>query len=531
MMKMIKRFRYWVLLVTILLAFPLAERVIAQFTSTPNLSLQLPTIGSTTNWGTYLNADLTTLDTLLGCFGISTATCTVPGTLNVTGKVTGVVAMKPAASDASIFVAVSGSDTTGDGLSRGTAYASWSKAMTQCGTFSTSHVTILPGIYTTNAQVTIPNNCTVDAYGAQLKAGASFPTSTPLVVEGTSSAVDGALLEGATLNCNGVAHCIGLYSEHVNEQSGWRDLVVNNAPGGCVKFIQQTNGAVAANFNMGSLYCIEGAAPDATADGVFIGGATGITMFSAAGDSPHWTIEGLVGANYASGIHLVNVGGASLRDVHCEEVNDCVLVDGSNQIVLEDINGGANGTNVVHINSSANNSNVLLFGITRNGAATALTDDKDSLTVTPAIGMWAMPGTVTLPNLVLNSSGGGTILHQPPNTPSSFTQTDTPLAGSIVVNVTGSVSIASGFGTTPAIVNQGAGSGPTSIEVNVGTGGVATSGVLTMPAAPVGWSCSTVDMNTNIVTRETAFTTTSVTLTAASAWTASDKLLMTCWPF
>lgn len=133
--------------------------------------------------------------------------------------------------------------------------------------------------------------------------------------------------------------------------------------------------------------------------------------------------------------------------------------------------------------------------------------------------------------LSLFSSGGGTILHQAPNTAGNFTQTDSPLSGSTVVNITGSVSIASGFGTTPSIVNQGAGSGPTSIEVNVGTGGVATSGVLTMPAAPVGWSCSAVDMNTNIVTRETAFTTTSVTLTAASAWTASDKLLMTCWPF
>lgn len=129
------------------------------------------------------------------------------------------------------------------------------------------------------------------------------------------------------------------------------------------------------------------------------------------------------------------------------------------------------------------------------------------------------------------SSGGGTITHQAPNTASNFTQTATPLSGTNVVNITGSVSIASGFGTTPSIVNQGAGSGPTSIEVNIGTGGTATSGVLTMPAAPTGWSCSTVDMSTNIVTRETAFTITSVTLTAASAWTASDKLLLTCWPF
>lgn len=89
-------------------------------------------------------------------------------------------------------------------------------------------------------------------------------------------------------------------------------------------------------------------------------------------------------------------------------------------------------------------------------------------------------------------------------------------------------SISSGFGTSPSIVNQ---SGPASFEVNVGTGGSATSGVIGLPAAPNGWSCTAIDMNTNIVTRETAFTTTSVTLTAASAWTASDKLLLQCGQF
>jgi hypothetical protein len=88
--------------------------------------------------------------------------------------------------------------------------------------------------------------------------------------------------------------------------------------------------------------------------------------------------------------------------------------------------------------------------------------------------------------------------------------------------------IASGFGTSPSIVNS---NGTAVFEVNVGTGGSATSGVLTMPTASVGWSCQVTDMNTNDVTRETAFTTTSVTLTAASAWTASDKLLINCGAF
>jgi len=88
--------------------------------------------------------------------------------------------------------------------------------------------------------------------------------------------------------------------------------------------------------------------------------------------------------------------------------------------------------------------------------------------------------------------------------------------------------ISSGFGTSPSIVQQ---NGTAAFEVNVGTGGSATNGVIGLPTAANGWSCTAIDMNTNDVTRETAFTTTSVTLTAASAWIASDKLLVNCAAF
>ena len=87
-------------------------------------------------------------------------------------------------------------------------------------------------------------------------------------------------------------------------------------------------------------------------------------------------------------------------------------------------------------------------------------------------------------------------------------------------------SINSGFGTSPSIV---ANAGSAFFQLNVGTGGSATSGVVTMgTTAAHGWVCNISDLNTNIVTRETASSTTTVTVTAASAWTASDKLLFVC---
>ena len=88
---------------------------------------------------------------------------------------------------------------------------------------------------------------------------------------------------------------------------------------------------------------------------------------------------------------------------------------------------------------------------------------------------------------------------------------------------------ASTFGTSPSIVNS---NGTAAFEINVGTGGTATSGQIDFSkSAANGWSCQVTDMSSNIVTRETAFTVNSVTFTAASAWTASDKLLINCSAF
>jgi hypothetical protein len=113
------------------------------------------------------------------------------------------------------------------------------------------------------------------------------------------------------------------------------------------------------------------------------------------------------------------------------------------------------------------------------------------------------------------------------NTGNSFTMFPQLTVKTLLLSNT-APTISSGFGTSPSIVQQ---NGTAAFEINVGTGGAATSGVIGLPTATNGWTCTAVDMNTNIVTRETAFTTTSVTLTAASAWTASDKLLMQCGAF
>lgn len=107
--------------------------------------------------------------------------------------------------------------------------------------------------------------------------------------------------------------------------------------------------------------------------------------------------------------------------------------------------------------------------------------------------------------------------------------------GSITNGATGRIlasstdpTISSGFGTSPSIASA---AGSATFRVNVGTGGVATSGVVGMPAASTGWNCTVQDMTNNTATRQTASTTTSVTFTAAAAWAASDILLATCFAY
>jgi hypothetical protein len=84
--------------------------------------------------------------------------------------------------------------------------------------------------------------------------------------------------------------------------------------------------------------------------------------------------------------------------------------------------------------------------------------------------------------------------------------------------------IGSGFGTSPAIT---AGSTDTAGEVNVGTGGTATSGVITFATAWASAPFCTIQDSTSGLVQRAVPTTTTLTITSL-AWTASDKLQWHC---
>lgn len=148
---------------------------------------------------------------------------------------------------------------------------------------------------------------------------------------------------------------------------------------------------------------------------------------------------------------------------------------------------------------------------------------------------------------VSEATGLGTFLASPPaiGGTAAAAITGTTLNATSAIQIAGHLlfsaaapTISSGFGTSPSIV---ANNGPGAFQVNVGTGGTASSGVIGLPAAANGWACNAADVTTAsssvFLTRQTASTTTSATLTnyntagVATAWTASDKLNVNCQAF
>ena len=112
------------------------------------------------------------------------------------------------------------------------------------------------------------------------------------------------------------------------------------------------------------------------------------------------------------------------------------------------------------------------------------------------------------------------------------------LQNNVLTLSTTAPTISSGFGTTPSIA---ASNGTAAFTINVGTGGVATTGVIGLPAATTGWALQCMNTSTNtatvFLTKQTATTTTTATIGnydaagAAAAWVASNILVCSAIAF
>ena len=110
-------------------------------------------------------------------------------------------------------------------------------------------------------------------------------------------------------------------------------------------------------------------------------------------------------------------------------------------------------------------------------------------------------------------------------------------SGNVLLSQT-APTISSGFGIAPSIV---ASNGTTAFQVNVGTGGTATTGVVGLPTAANGWTCYATDVSSSapgiFITKQVGSSATTATFgnynTSAvlAPWAASDRLNISCFGF
>lgn len=207
-----------------------------------------------------------------------------------------------------------------------------------------------------------------------------------------------------------------------------------------------------------------------------------------------------------------------------------ILYDDTNK-VGESANFTYNGTLLSVINNSSATSQLALFNQTNNtGGAYAqiaasagpqliwgIDNDAGFITGQPAdysfLGTQSNHGFCLFTNLIcrLLIDNGGLAQYS-----GTTFQTVHTLAAGVAA-------IGSGFGSSPSIAG-----GDEAFRVTVGSGGVATTGVVTFA---VGYTtapaCVANDETTTLLVKATA-TTSQVTLTSATAWGAADKLTVIC---
>jgi hypothetical protein len=277
-----------------------------------------------------------------------------------------------------------------------------------------------------------------------------------------------------------------------------------------------------------------------------------------------------------SGSPEVQVGDGTNACRHTKFINTLV----QNQITLSNnaketsIDSGSYGSIVINAGALVSTiSNGVQYGsLTDNGTSTQRFSENaatpNTLAATSFAGVATFPTSPMLPNdipIQFKTSAGGTLngvwntaadqmliqylatksmrVRNSSNTVAlTVDDSGTTVAGTLVASAAVNLNakpfisqtaptIASGFGTSPSVTTN---SGTAVFLVNVGTGGSATNGVITMPAATNGWACFVNNITAAAAHRadntvQTASTTTSITIEnqtkstgAAVAWTASD---------
>lgn len=240
---------------------------------------------------------------------------------------------------------------------------------------------VLPfGTFGVGTQVIVPDNCRVHGMGTRsstIKALATFTVSTPVVRLGRSTDVDlyDCRLENLTVDCNGVAGSIGVYSTMVQEHSGLHNVLVTNFVAKGAHF----SGAGCQNFG---LYRGE-FLPHSSATAGWIG----VHCDSCASNSvlDDVTVNGgnTSVANAGTGI-LLNATVMSMRRLHVENVDVGLDLQGSTVADVCGIYGASNPTVAMTTLLKITSGQGVFFSLAKGGATNAIVDSVNNVTRTDA---------------------------------------------------------------------------------------------------------------------------------------------------
>jgi hypothetical protein len=342
----------------------------------------------------------------------------------------------------------------------------------------------------------------------------------------TASQTAGFNVKGAALN--------GTVALAVIDTSGNTNLTINALGSGTIGIGSVSTGAVTitpATTHTG-LITANGSINLASGQNIQIG--TAALLWTAGTNSS--TVLGVAAGGTVTGINNTAVGNLACAVLTSSAGNTCI-----GQYALGSIRSASGSNTGVGVGAgyeiTGGISNTIVGNNTGRGIASG--------SYNTVIGASVSGLSASLANAIIIADGQGNPRFDYGYTTASVNTITGALAvtagykiGAVLAWSNTAPTIASGFGTSPSVT---ASNGTAAFKINVGTGGTATGGVVTMPAATTGWNCSVTPAAApqaaaimySVATSGTSITITNYTATTgvALAWTASTIIAVECTGF
>jgi hypothetical protein len=242
-------------------------------------------------------------------------------------------------------------------------------------------------VFTTNISLQVPTAWKVEGYGRGaiadgkntiIKAGASFPTSTPVMQMGlTPGPADGVQIRNLGIDCQNIAGVSGIQNQFSQEESLVEHVLFVNCPGGALSVstsAAQNSGPYAdlevLNFSCSN--CAAGTVPVSIGAVGSFRGIRGITINSNGSTLPTIALRIDAAGTYS--------------DIHIESAVSSVVIGsvaGTSSVVMTNVECGPSITDCVKISNAFGTQNITLLGITST-TGNIITDQILSNTLTQA---------------------------------------------------------------------------------------------------------------------------------------------------